>query len=72
VILSLEGAGFDTGVNLEELAKIGDWISADIGRRNESRVGKAIMSQVQKMAEKGEKEALKTVTEIPRAVPVAA
>ncbi|RPA87324.1 aldolase [Ascobolus immersus RN42] len=68
----LEGAGFDTGVNLEELAKIGDWISADIGRRNESRVGKAIMSKVEKTAAKGEQEALKTINEIPRAIPVAA
>ena len=54
------------------MAKTGDWISAEIDRRNESRVGKVIMSKVEKMADKGEKEALKMINEIPRAVPVAA
>lgn len=68
----MEGAGFDTGVNLEELAKTGEWISTEIGRRNESRVGKAILSKLAALAENGEKEALKSVKEIPRAVPVAA
>lgn len=38
--------GAKTGVDLEEMAKIGDWISAELGRANDSRAGKAILAKL--------------------------
>ena len=36
--------GAQTGIDLEKMAEIGAWISAELGRPNESRAGKAILS----------------------------
>lgn len=41
----LHSVGVQTGVNLEEMAEIGAWISGEMGRRNESRAGKAILAR---------------------------
>ncbi|OCK94156.1 aldolase [Cenococcum geophilum 1.58] len=40
--------GAETGVNIEKLAEVGDWISGELGRRNESSAGKAILSRLKK------------------------
>lgn len=40
--------GMPTGVNMEELAGIGDWISQELGRSNASSAGKATLSQMRK------------------------
>jgi len=41
VIYMLHGMGIETGVNLEKLIGVGQFISNDLGRENASRVGKA-------------------------------
>ncbi|KAL1647901.1 hypothetical protein SLS61_007169, partial [Didymella pomorum] len=40
--------GMATGVNMEELSEIGGWISAELGKSNESSAGKATLAQMQK------------------------
>ena len=40
--------GAKTEVNIEKLAEVGDWISGELGRRNESSAGKAILSRLKK------------------------
>lgn len=40
--------GARTGVDVEKLAEVGEWISKEIGRGNESRAGKATLAQLRK------------------------
>jgi hydroxymethylglutaryl-CoA lyase len=40
--------GAKTGVDIEKLAEIGEWISNELGRANESRAGKATIAQMRK------------------------
>ncbi|KAH9875438.1 hypothetical protein J1614_004930, partial [Plenodomus biglobosus] len=40
--------GAKTGVDIEKLAEVGDWISKELGRSNESRSGKAILAQMRR------------------------
>ncbi|KAH8710065.1 hypothetical protein GQ44DRAFT_763217 [Phaeosphaeriaceae sp. PMI808] len=40
--------GAKTGVDMEKLAVVGEWISQKLGRANESRAGKATLAQLQK------------------------
>jgi hydroxymethylglutaryl-CoA lyase len=40
--------GLKTGVDMEALSEVGDWISQQIGRANESRAGKATIAQMRK------------------------
>ncbi|PLN78171.1 hypothetical protein BDW42DRAFT_175323 [Aspergillus taichungensis] len=47
LIHTLHSLGMHTGVNLEEMSKIGDWISGELGRANASRAGKAILAKLQ-------------------------
>jgi isopropylmalate/homocitrate/citramalate synthase len=47
LIHTLHGLGMHTGINLEEMSKIGSWISSELGRFNESRAGKAILARIQ-------------------------
>jgi hydroxymethylglutaryl-CoA lyase len=42
VIYLLEGFGMSTGVDLRQLAKVGAWISSELGRSNQSKAGKAL------------------------------
>jgi hydroxymethylglutaryl-CoA lyase len=44
VLYLLEGLGIATGVMLPEMAAIGQWICGLLGRRNESRAGRALMA----------------------------
>lgn len=46
LIHTLHSLGMRTGVDLQEVARIGDWISKEIGRANDSRAGKAIFSRL--------------------------
>ncbi|PVH72833.1 aldolase [Cadophora sp. DSE1049] len=46
LVYTLEKHGISTGVNLTELAKIGSWISAQLGIPNGSRAGEAIISKL--------------------------
>lgn len=44
VVYMLHGLGLDTGIDLYELAKTGDWISKQLQRANSSRAGVALLS----------------------------
>ncbi|KNE66775.1 hypothetical protein AMAG_11268 [Allomyces macrogynus ATCC 38327] len=44
VVYMLHGMGYQTGVDLDALVSIGDWISREVGRENGSKVGKAVMA----------------------------
>lgn len=47
LIHTLHSLGMHTGINLEEMSKIGSWISGELGRSNESRAGKATLARIQ-------------------------
>ncbi|CAO2650835.1 Nn.00g091320.m01.CDS01 [Neocucurbitaria sp. VM-36] len=40
--------GLKTGVDIEKLAEIGEWISQELSKANESRAGKATLAQLRK------------------------
>jgi hydroxymethylglutaryl-CoA lyase len=40
--------GAKTGVDMEKLAEVGEWISQELGRANDSRAGKATLAQLRK------------------------
>lgn len=42
----LHSLGGRTGVDVEKMAEIGDWISKELGRPNDSRAGKAILARL--------------------------
>ncbi len=44
VVYMMHGMGIDTGVDLEKLVAIGDWVSHCLGRVNQSRAGKALQN----------------------------
>lgn len=41
--------GAKTGLDIEKLSEVGEWISQELGRGNESRAGKATLSQLRKV-----------------------
>lgn len=47
LIHTLHSLGMHTGINLEEMSRIGSWISGELGRFNESRAGKATLARIQ-------------------------
>lgn len=44
VLYLLAGLGIETGVDMRDVARIGNWISSTLGRANASRAGKAILA----------------------------
>lgn len=46
LVYMVHALGGRTGVDLEEMAKTGAWISEELGRPNDSRVGKALLSRL--------------------------
>lgn len=42
IVYTFEKMGIPTGVDLDQLVEVGDWISKQIGRQNESRAGAAL------------------------------
>ncbi|KAI9839509.1 MAG: hypothetical protein M1819_002134 [Sarea resinae] len=46
LVYTLHSLGVTTGVDLEKLATIGSWISKELGRENDSRVGKAVLARM--------------------------
>ena len=44
LVYCFHSLGVQTGIDLEKMVDIGAWISAELGKPNESRVGKAILS----------------------------
>ena len=45
VVYLLHGLGAQTGIDLERLAEVGAWISAELGRPSQSRVGRALLAR---------------------------
>lgn len=50
----LHSLGVETGVDLEEMARIGEWISKELGRSNDSRAGKATTARLRERERKSE------------------
>lgn len=46
VVYMLDGMGYETGVDLKKLVKVGDWISSELRRQNMSKAGIALMSKI--------------------------
>ncbi|KAL4867730.1 hypothetical protein BDV12DRAFT_117668 [Aspergillus spectabilis] len=47
LVHTVHGLGMHTGIDLEEMSRIGSWISEELGRPNESRAGKATVARLQ-------------------------
>ncbi len=50
MVYFLESLGMDTGIDLDALADIGDWISKEVGKPNASKVGEAVLGKRQREA----------------------
>lgn len=48
----LHKLGYQTGINLDKLVETGEWISEALGRRNESRVGRALAARMKQARDK--------------------
>lgn len=48
LVYTLHSLGAKTGVDLEEMSRIGDWITNEIGKGNGSSAGKATMSRLRR------------------------
>ncbi|KAH7101244.1 aldolase [Auriculariales sp. MPI-PUGE-AT-0066] len=48
VVHALHGSGFETGVDLAKLVQTGEWISKELGKRNESRAGVAWLAKAKR------------------------
>ncbi|KAL8938243.1 MAG: hypothetical protein Q9216_004003 [Gyalolechia sp. 2 TL-2023] len=46
LVYCLHSLGATTGVNVDKMAEIGDWISTELGRSNDSRAGKAVLARL--------------------------
>ncbi|KAK3490498.1 uncharacterized protein B0T23DRAFT_359915 [Neurospora hispaniola] len=61
VVYFMESLGMDTGVDLDRVADIGDWITREIGKPNDSVVGKAVLgARKREKKEGGDAEAPQT------------
>ncbi|KAL1966132.1 hypothetical protein VTN77DRAFT_4880 [Rasamsonia byssochlamydoides] len=47
LVHTLHSLGMHTGIDLEEMSRIGAWISKELGRANESRAGKATLARLE-------------------------
>ncbi|KAF9893713.1 hypothetical protein FE257_009882 [Aspergillus nanangensis] len=47
LIHTVHSLGMNTGISLEEMSRIGAWISGELGRENQSRAGKATLSRIE-------------------------
>ena len=48
LVYSLHSLGADTGVDLEEMSRIGEWITGEIGKENSSSAGKATLARLKR------------------------
>ncbi|KAJ5805282.1 hypothetical protein N7474_011169 [Penicillium riverlandense] len=46
LVHTIHSLGMHTGINLEEMSRIGSWISEELGRANDSRAGKATLARL--------------------------
>ncbi|KAJ9660576.1 hypothetical protein H2198_002513 [Neophaeococcomyces mojaviensis] len=47
IVYAFENSGIDTGIDLQKLATVGDWISRQLGLPNNSRAGAALVAKRQ-------------------------
>lgn len=52
VVYFMESLGMDTGVDLDKVADVGEWISGEIGRANGSTVGRAVLGARKRKADR--------------------
>jgi hydroxymethylglutaryl-CoA lyase len=48
LVYCLHSLGVDTGIDLEEMSRIGDWITSEIGKPNSSSAGKATLARLKR------------------------
>ena len=48
LVYTLHSLGAKTGVDLEEMSRIGEWITGEIGKQNSSSAGRATMSRLRR------------------------
>ncbi|KAL3439381.1 CLN3 protein-domain-containing protein [Aspergillus tetrazonus] len=58
LVHTIHGLGMHTGIDLEEMSRIGQWISDELGRPNESRAGKATIASLPPLVMPGEQQML--------------
>ncbi|KAG8626531.1 hypothetical protein KVT40_005476 [Elsinoe batatas] len=46
LVYTLHSLGAETGVDLEELSRVGEWITGEVGKVNESRAGKGTLGRL--------------------------
>lgn len=46
LVHTLHSLGMHTGIDLEEMARIGSWITGELGRGNDSRAGRAVLARL--------------------------
>lgn len=51
MVYFMESLGMDTGVDLDAVADIGEWITAEVGKPNASSVGKAVLGSRRRIKE---------------------
>lgn len=51
LVHTLESLGVNTGIDMSEISRIGDWITSEIGKPNESRAGKATLAKLRRTTE---------------------
>jgi hydroxymethylglutaryl-CoA lyase len=50
VVYMLHGMGINTGVDLEKLVEVGDFISGALGRETQSKTARAMVGKKKKMS----------------------
>ena len=50
LVYMIHSLGADTGVDMDEISRIGDWITREIGKENSSSSGKATMARLRREA----------------------
>ena len=50
LVYTLHSLGARTGIDLEEVSRIGDWITSEIGKANSSSAGKATLSRLRRQS----------------------
>jgi hydroxymethylglutaryl-CoA lyase len=41
----LDGLGIETGIDLDAIVSVGDWVSQQMGKENGARAGRALMAR---------------------------
>ncbi|KAK4684005.1 hydroxymethylglutaryl-CoA lyase, partial [Tremellales sp. Uapishka_1] len=58
VVYALHKLGYRTGIDLDKLVESGNWLSGELGVRNESRVGRAVWARRKKSEMEGKEGSL--------------